>query len=305
MDKEFLIKILHTAPRVVLPGFGAFLRKQQEGYVVFTPFLKSDDGFLSGQIEREYGVSVDDAREMIDAFVAHVSEVLRGVGRFQIEGVGSLVIDANGAISFVMDSSRQIPHTASSTATQQPQPKVEPQVEPKQVFEPKVTPQPQPQPQSRPEPTVQTPPPAPAPTPRPVVPQPITANRSPFTPPTTPAQPAPQPVRPPIPGQQRPPMPQAPQGVAPRPNPVGGQSPVGNPPQRPSSGQMQKPPHGARPGEGPRRERPLPKSPPVPRKKGKNDMWLVIAIVAALVAIGLLVFGFVTSNAASNCPKAS
>ncbi len=335
MDKQFLIRVLHSSPRVVLPKFGAFLRKQQEGYVVFTPFLKSDDGFLVDEIQKEYGVASSDAEEMIEAFVAHVKEVLQSAGRFYIDGVGSLVIDTNGAISFVMDASRQIPPSASSVASTpdvvaEPKPVV-PKAQPVEQ-EPIVTQAP---PVAKPvevEPVIAQPvtprpePISPPPPVQPIAPQPINANRGAFTPPPaqTSPRPAPQPLKTPPPRSQSQsmprPQPARPSAMAQNPNAAQNfgqrppqplsQNPGQNPPQqgqpansgqRPPQQQGQAPqrrPHPAR-GEQqpPRRERPLPKSPPSPRKKGKNDMWLIIAIIAAVLAIGLLVFGFITSSA--------
>ncbi|MFI3298390.1 MAG: hypothetical protein R3Y49_01170 [Rikenellaceae bacterium] len=265
MDKEFLIRILHTSNRVILPGFGAFLRKAQGGSVVFTPFLKSDDGFLSTELMSEFGISKEDSMEMIEAYVAHIKATLDKVGRYSIDGAGTLIVDANSSIAFSEDMSRQI------TPPKPEPPKPEsPRVEytaPRPVVSsvPPIQPQQpqQPQPHSA------------------VTPKPITTIRRPVVQTTPPPAPAPQPQ------PNRIQRPQPPRPVQPQGRPAAG-APQKRPAQRPMPSQQQQP----------RGERPLPRSPRTPQK-GKYDVWLIVAIIAALVAIGLLVFGFITSSSVS------
>ncbi len=119
MDKDLLIRILVSTPRVVLPGFGAFLRKTQDEESVFTPFLKGDDGFLISQVQNEYNIGYDDAKEIVYSFVEHIRTILSEKGRYYIEGVGILEIGTNDVITFAMDTSRQIPPAATSAPAHQ------------------------------------------------------------------------------------------------------------------------------------------------------------------------------------------
>lgn len=305
MDKELLIRVLGTNNRVVIPSFGAFLRKQQGDALVFSPFLKGDDGFLAGIVSEEYGISDDDARAMVSAFAEHIASVLRARSKYYVDGVGTLVLDDNGSVTFVMDTTRQIPPSQPAAAPAQPEvvaqtPPVQPSI-----------PTPQPQPINS----------------RPVAPQPISAARPVYTPPSPPQpQPVPTPIRPVA--QARPATsgggfarPQQP-SVAPIAQPQAAPQPMQQPTAAPMQGQPQQAPQhqqqsqqmqgtpmstGQRPVGG---ERPMNRSAvgagangrrrPAARKKGKNDVWLVVAIVAALVVIILMVIGILTANEINN-----
>lgn len=330
MDKNLLIRLLSTSTKVILPGFGAFLRKSKESHPVFTPFLRSDDDFLAGEVSEEYGVSVEDASEMVAAFIVHIKETIERNGSFYFEGVGTLSRDVNGAISFVMDLSKQIPTEAEAVSNTTPAPAPQPVEQPVvEVFtekkvEPAAAPPPvppaapvRPEPVFPKQPKVQFPPQQPKPspsqeyttpqfatpvTPRPVTPKPIVGvPKVQFTPaksPTTervvatPQPQRPQPISRPAMAHstvQRPTttVPVQPQKLQPQPQPQ---------PQQQPQPQPQKP----RQQSDPNRQ--LSQSPQPARKNKKGDMWLVIAIVAAVVVIGLMVYGILTAQEVENTP---
>lgn len=375
MDNEILIRLLSGNHRLVIPGFGAFLKKDNGtgNVVVFSPFLKKDDGVLAGAIMGEFGIEEQDALAMISEFVIHIKESLESKGRYTLSGIGELSLDINGAISF--KETQVSSPTAAPVATiierqpdpqpiyQQPVPQV---VAPQPVYqqpEPQTTtPQPSPQPLYRqPEPQIVTPQP---------VPQPV--YRQPESQVVTP-QPAPQPVyqqpelqtATPQPIYQQPepqrvtprpvaPQPRVPQG-APTPQPINqrvgqmpmGRTPVGSRPQgqpaqmganrgpmpvqgtprpgqapyppRPGqtaqgvntpNGQMQAGPSGQpnnnQQGRGqtpPRGNNPQQKGraqpPRRPNQKSKGnkstDMILILSIIAAIVVICLLIYGYMVT----------
>lgn len=311
MDKELLIRVLGTSSRVVIPTFGAFLRKQQGDTLVFSPFLKTDDGFLASVVRNEYNISQEEANSMIAAFAEHVSTVLRARSKFYVDGVGTLVVDDNGAVAFVMDTTRQIPPAQPVAAQPAPTPIAEPQP----VALPVVEPIAQPIAQTQAEPVI---------APRPVAPQPISAARQPYAPPIAQqpvATPAPTPIRPTA----------APQPIAPRPvTPGGFARPMTTPTAAPISQQQQQqqppaaapitpvtttPPSTQTPANAARpvaADRPMNRTAvgtnsnngqhrPAPRRrKSKNDVWLVVAIIAALVVIVLMVIGILTASEANS-----
>lgn len=304
MDKELLIRVLGTNNRVVIPTFGAFLRKQQGEALVFSPFLKSDDGFLAGIVREEYDISDDDARQMVASFAEHIASVLRARTKYYVDGVGTLVLDDNGAVSFVMDTTRQIPpsqysapqaEAAPSQPIQQQQqapPAPAPIVPPQPPVNSRPVVAPQPISAARPayapqQPVTPTPAPAPAPTPvrpvsaaRPVVQGGFarpTQNTAPIAQPQPVAPPAAQPIA--QQQQQQPSQPQTPntlQSAAPR-----------------GGGSMNRSAVGAGSNMQQRRR-------PAARKKAKNDVWLIVAIIAALVVVVLMVVGILTANEMSS-----
>lgn len=268
MDNELLQRILRTNSRVVIPGFGAFLRKEQGGALIFSPFLRTDDGKLKAILELEYGVSTAEAEAMMGEFAERVRTILKVKSKYYIDGVGMLLVDNNGVVSFVEDKAPLAAPAPQPVAQTQsfvpPAPAPAPSVAPQQaVRQPLATPQPQPQPQPAPQP-------APTPAPRPVAP--VAPNVSPFARPAAPA-PAPMPTAP----RPAAPIP-TPAPTAPRPTGASGQ---------PMAGMPGAPQKGQRPS-GPMRK---------PTKKSKkSDMWLVVAIIAAAVVIILMVLGILNSS---------
>ena len=82
--------------RLVVPQFGAFIRKDTDGKIVFVPFLKKDDGILVQSICTTCGLGPDEARAAIDDYVAGIKAGIAARGSFVIEGVGRLVSDMSG-----------------------------------------------------------------------------------------------------------------------------------------------------------------------------------------------------------------
>ncbi len=329
MDKNLLIRLLTINSKVVLPGFGAFLHKPKDNRSIFTPFLKSDDGFLTSEVAKEYGVEESDAQEIVAEFIEHIKSTLASTGKYYFQGIGTLQRDINETIGFVMDLSKQIPGDAeavlpetpvsqtSSTAPRQ-QPVEKPQQPSTQQFQQQPSQSNSPvnfQQQSR------------GVHPNPIAPQPITSPRVQFSnttsqgassasveQQTTPPQPV-SPIRQPL--HQRP-MQQTPRpvspvgqtasrsvGQAPSPQPsYGGATPrpsVQSPAQpsanrasgavRPSGDNRS-----ARPANAKPQGRQLPRTPEPPRKKRRGDVWLVIAIIAAAIVVSIMIFGIFTTQ---------
>ncbi len=290
MDKDFLIRLITTSQRVVLPGFGAFLKKSEAGHPIFTPFLKGDDGFLSAEIQKEYHVDSNDSKEIIVAFVEHIKEVLSQKQRYVIEGIGVLIVNDNGAITLVMDTSKQI---AAPTTNQNVTSEATPSVQ------------------------------------NPVAAQPLTNNRNSFATQLPKAQAAPQSIAraqstvAPKPVQQggfvRPTHPHAPQVT---PKPSGIQQRVAQPHIQPNAQPNAQPTPQPQPEREPARggdrrqeaaasgTRVIRKTKPTHARSGHNqinsnkkqkkgDLWLIIAIVAASLVIILMAYGLFTAQEVS------
>lgn len=99
MDNDLLKQLILRHRRIVIPEFGAFIKKESPNgeMLVFSPFLRKDDGMVTDAIVREYGLETDDARTMVAEFVAHLKQSLAS-GHYYIEGVGMLISDTNGTI---------------------------------------------------------------------------------------------------------------------------------------------------------------------------------------------------------------
>ncbi|MEG3048110.1 MAG: hypothetical protein RR872_05705 [Mucinivorans sp.] len=244
MDNELLKRLLAENSRIIIPGFGAFLRKDQGGALVFSPFLRTDDGKLNAIVAVEYGVSVDEAKGMIAEFAERVRTILKVKSKYYIDDLGMLMVDNNGVISFVAQAPRPVVAPASAPIVEQPQP---------QAMMPSVSPI-----TSRPAPLRAQPMGVPTP--------------SPFARPTSPIAPIPAPIPSPISTPRPAPMPQRPpQPISPRP----AAAPNHNPQPKP---------------------RPKPSAIHSNPKSKQNDMWLIIAIVAAAVVIVLMIFGIINTS---------
>lgn len=228
--------------------------------MVFSPFLRTDDGKLSAIVALEYGISPTEAATMISEFSEKIRTILKVKSKYYIDEVGMLMVDSNGVVSFVEEIAKPAPAPQTTPA---PEPYVAPQpVQPIQPVQPAQPIQPA------------TPRPTPAPASQ-TIPQPMPARAQPLAAPAAPIAPAPSPFA---------------RAAAPQPMP-GATRPTPQQTQQPSTGRTpsQMPPKGApRPaGAG----QPKRTGAPRPIKKSKkSDMWLMIAILAAAVVILLMVY---------------
>ncbi len=81
--------------RLVLPGFGAFIRKET-GEVVLVEFLKKDDGVLVSLIIGQNGGGEQQALETIEQYVAKIKRNIAQSGEYRIEGLGRIYVTGNG-----------------------------------------------------------------------------------------------------------------------------------------------------------------------------------------------------------------
>ena len=96
MINKIIAEYLRTNKRLVVPHFGAFIRKENSEAIVFVPFLKKDDGVLQQLLVSEYGMDSADAQAVIDEYIAEIKESIAARGAYVIEGVGRLMTDSNG-----------------------------------------------------------------------------------------------------------------------------------------------------------------------------------------------------------------
>ena len=96
MINKIIAEYLRTNKRLVVPHFGAFIRKENSEAIVFVPFLKKDDGVLQQLLVSEYGMDSAGAQAVIDEYIAEIKESIAARGAYVIEGVGRLMTDSNG-----------------------------------------------------------------------------------------------------------------------------------------------------------------------------------------------------------------
>lgn len=186
MDNELFITLLSQHNRLIIPSFGTFLKKEQGGtqVVVFTPFLKNDDGVLREAISHQLDVSNEESAQIISQYVEELKSRLEKSGRYYIKDLGTLKHDVNGALTFIYEPKAAAPATI-----------IAPSVKPIVVEQPPIIESPRPTPQPI-QPQVVQPRPIQRPTPvnRPLVAPNPQRNPMPVRPQSPTAAPTPRPV---------------------------------------------------------------------------------------------------------------
>lgn len=86
--------------RIIVPGFGAFIRRSG-GEVAFVDILNTDDGVLAAEVQRREGVTGDEARTTVDKYAFHLKTELLYNKTVVVEGVGIIRMTSDG--SFDLD----------------------------------------------------------------------------------------------------------------------------------------------------------------------------------------------------------
>lgn len=336
MNIQFLAALIKANSRIVIPGFGAFLHKENSS-IVFSPFLNKDDGLLHAAICKRFSVSAVEAQTQVETFCEDVKESFKKVGKFYIEGIGILVCNENGRISLLEESERVvIPKLESASSFEIPS--IDPllsrraqvadqrpaQVQVEQPVQPQVQPQVQPvtpiqKPQPIPQPVNSLANNIPRPVSMPMSAQGVNANYGTQTPgqprpaiSRPMAKPQPSWVSPNQPVQQR--VTQNPQQGRVSPNQQPGQTqnepkqmaqrPMQGQPARPNGTQTGQPNSGQNPQQRPVNRQPEPKrrlKKPQQRteRKSKLDIWLLVAILATISVVILIVWGLINTDPAT------
>lgn len=278
MINKIIAEYLRTNKRLVVPHFGAFIRKENSEAIVFVPFLKKDDGVLQQLLVSEYGMDSADAQAVIDEYIAEIKESIAARGAYVIEGVGRLMTDSNGICYLELGAAPAQAAAVRSVDTASP-------VGPASFPAPSAEPARHTKIQQQARPTEKTDKLGAAASPQSPARKPE-AQYPPDTRPSNPVtsrsvqdalygNPRPAPMQAPADRQEqtfRTPMPNA------RP---------GNQPPRPPM-----PPQGRPAGTGYRPSRPVGRQAP----KSKADGFIVIAILAAVAALAAIVFGLTVTH---------
>lgn len=145
MIVEIIAKYLESNKRLVVPNLGAFIVKVPRETILFSNLIKNDDGCLRGLLKSE-GMSELDAAALIDRFVFEVNYRLEHSGVCALAAFGVLRAAQNGTVAFTYDTSakgdvldgdaddKMAKHIAEITSVIEPV--VEPVIEPEPVAEP-------------------------------------------------------------------------------------------------------------------------------------------------------------------------
>ena len=104
MIVEIIAKYLESNKRLVVPNLGAFIVKVPRETILFSNLIKSDDGVLRAQLAQR-GMSELDAAALIDRFVFEVNYRLEHSGVCALADFGVLRAAQNGTVAFTYDTS--------------------------------------------------------------------------------------------------------------------------------------------------------------------------------------------------------
>lgn len=137
---QIISRYLESNKRLVVPQLGAFIVKTPGGSVVFSEFLKRDDGVLRGVLLSE-GRSELEAAGEIDRFVFEIRHTLQGGQEFRIEGLGVMQAGANGTIAFDYDPTptKAVEPASAPDSAQQPEVTQPSETAPKVAPEPELS----------------------------------------------------------------------------------------------------------------------------------------------------------------------
>ena len=99
--EKYLIELLETNNRVIVPDLGAFIIRQQEPQeLVFNDLLAFNDGMLTSHIKQQEGISMSKAQVKIEEFVDQVKKVLTNGDIYHLGNLGYLKMDDSSKIEF-------------------------------------------------------------------------------------------------------------------------------------------------------------------------------------------------------------
>lgn len=99
--EKYLIELLETNNRVIVPDLGAFIIRQQEPQeLVFNDLLAFNDGMLTSHIKQQEGISMSKSQVKIEEFVDQVKKVLTHGDIYHLENLGYLKMDDSSKIEF-------------------------------------------------------------------------------------------------------------------------------------------------------------------------------------------------------------
>ncbi len=85
--------------RLTIAGLGSFMRRSESGEVIFSSFLKIDDGALV-ELFMDEGATKEQALNHVEAFVEWVNVTISEQGSVELKGLGVISREESGEWSF-------------------------------------------------------------------------------------------------------------------------------------------------------------------------------------------------------------
>lgn len=115
MDK-YLLELLKEVNTIIIPGLGALsIIDADKGEIMFMPYLKHDDGKLSGYIAEKEGMEVNDASNLIAKYVREILNTMDKGETYDMYQFGSFFKNDSGDIEFQSWKSKKLNVTQTET----------------------------------------------------------------------------------------------------------------------------------------------------------------------------------------------
>jgi len=113
---QYVEKLFQETKTIILPGLGALtITNPDTKEMMFMPYLKHDDGVLSGFIEKEAGISSEEAKKLVSDEVHKILNDIEAGKSVPFGSYGSFVKDADGDLTFEnSDDSSETPVAESA-----------------------------------------------------------------------------------------------------------------------------------------------------------------------------------------------
>lgn len=113
---------LQRENRLIIPNVGTLLKRKESGEIVFVEMLKKNDGKLEALVAAQFGVAAEEAAAIVEGYVEEIGRQITASRKFIIDGVGVLLVGANGALDFAFNPfSHTIPEPQGPQYNQYPQ----------------------------------------------------------------------------------------------------------------------------------------------------------------------------------------
>ncbi|MBQ5931469.1 MAG: hypothetical protein IIX00_04340 [Tidjanibacter sp.] len=115
---------LQRENRLIIPSVGTLLKRKESGEIVFVEMLKKNDGKLVGLVAEQFGVATEEAEAIVEGYSEEIGRQIATSRKFIIDGVGVLLVGANGALDFAFNPfTRTIPAPESEPKSVAVEPK--------------------------------------------------------------------------------------------------------------------------------------------------------------------------------------
>ncbi len=94
---------LQRENRLIIPSVGTLLKRKESGEIVFVEMLKKNDGKLVGLVAEQFAVSAEEAEAIVEGYSEEIARQIATSRKFIIDGVGVLLVGANGALDFAFN----------------------------------------------------------------------------------------------------------------------------------------------------------------------------------------------------------